>query len=327
MIARSKSSDLTEAVREALQHIKGAYALLVMNEKQLIIALDPNGLRPLSLGRLGDAICVASETCAFDIIGAEYWRDVQPGELIVVDEDGVRESTFAENTKRSICTFEYIYFARPDSDIDSINVHMARKRLGKQLALEAPVEADVVLSVPDSSISAAIGFAEATGIPYELGLIKNRYVGRTFIQPTQELRERGVYMKLSAVRKVVEGKRVVMIDDSIVRGTTSSRIVQMLRDAGQRKSTSASVRHAVMNSCFYGIDTSTRDELIASSKSVEEIRQFIGADSLSFLTIEGMIDAIGREDGSPNRGHCLACFNGDYPTEVEYEAALPADKC
>ncbi|CAM5796829.1 MULTISPECIES: amidophosphoribosyltransferase [Brevibacillus] len=327
LIARSKSSDLTEAVREALQHIKGAYALLVMNEKQLIIALDPNGLRPLSLGRLGDAICVASETCAFDIIGAEYWRDVQPGELIVVDEDGVRESTFAENTKRSICTFEYIYFARPDSDIDSINVHMARKRLGKQLALEAPVEADVVTGVPDSSISAAIGFAEATGIPYELGLIKNRYVGRTFIQPTQELRERGVYMKLSAVRKVVEGKRVVMIDDSIVRGTTSSRIVQMLRDAGAKEVHVRISSPPVMNSCFYGIDTSTRDELIASSKSVEEIRQFIGADSLSFLTIEGMIDAIGREDGSPNRGHCLACFNGDYPTEVEYEAALPADKC
>ncbi|MEJ8547659.1 amidophosphoribosyltransferase [Brevibacillus borstelensis] len=327
LIARSKSSDLTEAVREALQHIKGAYALLVMNETQLIIALDPNGLRPLSLGRLGEAVCVASETCAFDIIGAQYWRDVQPGELIVVDEDGVHESTFAENTKRSICTFEYIYFARPDSDIDSINVHMARKRLGKQLALEAPVEADVVTGVPDSSISAAIGFAEATGIPYELGLIKNRYVGRTFIQPTQELRERGVYMKLSAVRKVVEGKRVVMIDDSIVRGTTSSRIVQMLRDAGAKEVHVRISSPPVMNSCFYGIDTSTRDELIASSKSVEEIRKFIGADSLSFLTIEGMIDAIGREDGSPNRGHCLACFNGQYPTEVEYEAALPADKC
>lgn len=177
LIARARSKDLPGAVHEALQHIKGAYALLVMNEKQLVIALDPNGLRPLSLGRLGDAVCVASETCAFDIVGAEYWRDVQPGELIVVDENGVVSSTFAEKTKKSICTFEYIYFARPDSDIDGINVHMARKRLGKQLALEAPVEADVVTGVPDSSISAAIGFAEATGIPYELGLIKNRYVG------------------------------------------------------------------------------------------------------------------------------------------------------
>ncbi|USG66400.1 amidophosphoribosyltransferase [Brevibacillus ruminantium] len=327
LIARSKSSDLTEAVREALQHIKGAYALLVMNERQMIMALDPNGLRPLSLGRLGDAVCVASETCAFDIIGAQYWRDVQPGELIVVDQDGVRESTFAPKTERSICTFEYIYFARPDSDIDGINVHMARKRLGKQLALESPVEADVVTGVPDSSISAAIGFAEATGIPYELGLIKNRYVGRTFIQPTQELRERGVYMKLSAVRKVVEGKRVVMIDDSIVRGTTSSRIVQMLREAGAKEVHVRISSPPVMNPCFYGIDTSTRDELIASSQSVEEIRRYIGADSLSYLSVEGMIDAIGREDGSPNRGHCLACFNGKYPTEIEFEAALPAAKC
>ncbi|MGC5326195.1 amidophosphoribosyltransferase [Brevibacillus sp. SYSU BS000544] len=327
LIARAKSTDLPGAVHEALQQIKGAYALLVMNEKQLVIALDPNGLRPLSLGRIGDAIVVASETCAFDIIGAEYWREVQPGELVVVDETGIRSSFFAERTERSICTFEYIYFARPDSDIDGINVHMARKRLGKRLAMEAPVEADVVTGVPDSSISAAIGFAEATGIPYELGLIKNRYVGRTFIQPTQEMRERGVYMKLSAVRKVVEGKRVVMIDDSIVRGTTSGRIVQMLRDAG---ATEVHVRISsppVMNSCFYGIDTSTRDELIASTKSVEEIRQFIGADSLSFLSIDGMVDAIGRTDAGEFRGHCLACFNGKYPTEIEFESALPAAKC
>jgi len=328
LIARAKSKELPEAVKEALQYIKGAYALLVMNERQLVIALDPNGLRPLSLGRLGDAIVVASETCAFDIVGAEYWRDVQPGELIVIDEAGIHTGTFAEKTQRSICTFEYIYFARPDSDIDGINVHMARKRLGKQLALEAPIEADVVTGVPDSSISAAIGFAEATGIPYELGLIKNRYVGRTFIQPTQELRERGVYMKLSAVRKVVEGKRVVMIDDSIVRGTTSGRIVNMLREAG---ATEVHVRISsppVMNPCYYGIDTSSREELIASSQSVEQIRRFIGADSLSFLSVEGMISAIGREDHeSPNQGHCLACFTGQYPTEIEFEAALPAHKC
>ena len=327
LIARAKSKDLPGAVREALQQIKGAYALLVMNERQLIIALDPNGLRPLSLGRLGDAVCVASETCAFDMIGASYWREVQPGELIVIDEHGITSSLFAEKTERAICTFEYIYFARPDSDIDGINVHMARKRLGKQLALEAPAAADVVTGVPDSSISAAIGFAEASGIPYELGLIKNRYVGRTFIQPTQELRERGVYLKLSAVRKVVEGKRVVMIDDSIVRGTTSSRIVKMLREAG---ATEVHVRISsppVMHPCFYGIDTSTREELIAATKPVEEIRRFFGADSLSFLSLEGMLQAIGRTDTAANCGHCLACFTGKYPTEVEYEAALPAKKC
>ncbi|MGK5510951.1 amidophosphoribosyltransferase [Brevibacillus formosus] len=327
LIARSESKDLPGAVKDALQYIKGAYALLVMNEHQLVIALDPNGLRPLSLGRLGDAITVASETCAFDIIGAQYWRDVQPGELIVIDKDGITESKFTETTQRSICTFEYIYFARPDSDIDGINVHMARKRLGKQLALESAIDADVVTGVPDSSISAAIGFAEATGIPYEIGLIKNRYVGRTFIQPSQELRERAVYLKLSAVRKVVEGKRVVMIDDSIVRGTTSNRIVRMLREAGAKEVHVRISSPPVMNSCFYGIDTSSREELIAATKSVEEIRQIIEADSLSFLSIEGMIDAIGRTDSAPNRGHCLACFNGEYPTEIEFEEALPALKC
>jgi amidophosphoribosyltransferase len=327
LIARSECKDLPGAVKDALQYIKGAYALLVMNENQLVIALDPNGLRPLSLGRLGDAITVASETCAFDIIGAQYWRDVQPGELIVIDKNGITESKFTETTQRSICTFEYIYFARPDSDIDGINVHMARKRLGKQLALESAIEADVVTGVPDSSISAAIGFAEATGIPYEIGLIKNRYVGRTFIQPSQELRERAVYLKLSAVRKVVEGKRVVMIDDSIVRGTTSNRIVRMLREAGAKEVHVRISSPPVMNSCFYGIDTSSREELIAATKSVEEIRQIIEADSLSFLSIEGMIDAIGRTDSAPNRGHCLACFNGEYPTEIEFEEALPALKC
>lgn len=327
LIARSACKDLPGAVKDALQYIKGAYALLVMNEHQLVIALDPNGLRPLSLGRLGDAITVASETCAFDIIGAQYWRDVQPGELIVVDRDGITESKFTETTQRSICTFEYIYFARPDSDIDGINVHMARKRLGKQLALESAIDADVVTGVPDSSISAAIGFAEATGIPYEIGLIKNRYVGRTFIQPSQELRERAVYLKLSAVRKVVEGKRVVMIDDSIVRGTTSNRIVRMLREAGAKEVHVRISSPPVMNSCFYGIDTSSREELIASTKSIEEIRQIIEADSLSFLSVEGMIDAIGRTDSAPNRGHCLACFNGEYPTEIEFEEALPALKC
>lgn len=327
LIARSESSDLPGAVKDALQHIKGAYALVVMNNHQLIIALDPNGLRPLSLGRLGDAICVASETCAFDIIGAEYWRDVQPGELIIIDENGLTESKFTEKTQRSICTFEYIYFARPDSDIDGINVHMARKRLGKQLALESPVDADVVTGVPDSSISAAIGYAEATGIPYEIGLIKNRYVGRTFIQPSQELRERAVYLKLSAVRKVVEGKRVVMIDDSIVRGTTSNRIVRMLREAGAREVHVQISSPPVMNPCFYGIDTSTRDELIAATKSVEEIRQIIEADSLSFLSVEGMLAAIGRKDTAPNNGHCLACFTGQYPTDIHFEEALPALKC
>ena len=324
LIARSGYERVEEAVRESLRMIKGAYALLVLTEKKMIIALDPNGLRPLSLGLIGDGYVVSSETCAFDVIGATYLREVEPGEMIVIDEDGMRSERVSGNTQRSICSFEYIYFARPDSDIDGINVHQARKQLGRQLAKEAAVPADVVTGVPDSSISAAIGYAEATGIPYELGLIKNRYVGRTFIQPSQELRAQGVRMKLSAVRKVVEGKRVVMIDDSIVRGTTSGRIVRMLRDAG---ATEVHVRISsppVKNPCFYGIDTSDREELIASQKSIEEIREFIGADSLAFLSVEGLLEGTGRVDNHPNRGHCLACFTGQYPTEIYEE---PVAKC
>jgi amidophosphoribosyltransferase len=326
LIARSGYENIEDAVKEALSMIKGAYALLVMTENKLIAALDPNGLRPLSLGKIGDQYVLSSETCAFDVTGATYEREVEPGELIIIDEEGLRSERFTQQSQRSICSFEYIYFARPDSDIDGINVHQSRKSLGKQLAKESPVGADVVTGVPDSSISAAIGYAEAAGIPYELGLIKNRYVGRTFIQPNQKLRDQGVKMKLSAVRKVVEGKRVVMIDDSIVRGTTSSRIVKMMREAG---ATEVHVRISsppVMNPCYYGIDTSTREELIAGTKTVEEIREFIGADSLSFLSTEGMIEAIGREDDAPNQGHCVACFTGKYPTEIYPDTVHPHDK-
>ena len=314
LIARSMYDDIEEAVKEALGMIKGAYALLIMTNNKLIAALDPNGLRPLVLGKIEDGYVLSSETCSFDAIGAEYVRDIEPGELLVFDENGFTSDRFTMHTRRAICSFEYIYFARPDSDIDGINVHFARKRLGKQLAEEQPVEADVVTGVPDSSISAAIGYAEATGIPYELGLIKNRYVGRTFIQPSQELRDKGVKMKLSAVRKIVEGKRVVMIDDSIVRGTTSGRIVRMLREAGAKEVHVRISSPPVKNSCFYGIDTSSREELIAASKSIEEIREFIGADSLAFLSMEGMLTAIGGPGQTD--GYCLACFNAEYPTEV-----------
>lgn len=322
LISRSMYDDIEDAVKEALGVIKGAYALLIMTNDKLIAALDPNGLRPLSFGQLEDAYFISSETCAFDAVGATYIRDIEPGELMVIDEEGIKTERFSEQIRRAICSFEYIYFARPDSDIEGINVHLARKRLGKKLAEEHPVEADVVTGVPDSSISAAIGYAEDSNIPYEMGLIKNRYVARTFIQPSQELREKGVKMKLSAVRKVVEGKRVVMVDDSIVRGTTSGRIVRMLREAG---ATEVHVRISsppVKNSCYYGLDTSSRDELIAAKKSVEEIREYIGADSLEFLSIEGMIEAIGREGHDLNKGHCLACFNSEYPTEVYAENTL-----
>jgi amidophosphoribosyltransferase len=246
---------------------------------------------------------------------------VEPGELIIINAEGVHSERFAEKRPRSICSMEYIYFARPDSNVDGINIHTARKNLGKRLALEAPVEADVVTGVPDSSISVAIGYAEATGIPYELGLIKNRYVGRTFIQPSQALREQGVKMKLSPVRGVVAGKRVVMVDDSIVRGTTSKRIVNMLREAG---ATEVHVRISappITHPCFYGIDMSTREELIASSHSVEEIRQLIGADSLAFLSPEGLVEAIGRPNDSPWRGQCMSCFTGKYSLNTFQELA------
>jgi amidophosphoribosyltransferase len=316
LIARSGYDQIEDAVKDALSMIKGAYALLVMTNDKLIATLDPNGLRPMSIGKMGDSYLFASETCAFDAVGGEHWRDVEPGEMIVLDADGLRSERVSGATRKAVCAMEYIYFARPDADIDGINVHSARKRMGRQLAKEAFVEADVVTGVPDSSISAAIGYAEQTGIPYELGLIKNRYTGRTFIQPSQELREQGVKMKLSAVRGVVEGKRVVMIDDSIVRGTTSQRIVNLLRQAGATEVHVRISSPAFMNPCFYGIDTPTREELIASSKSAEEIREIINADSLYFLSKDGLMDSIGGSKEDFNRGLCMACFDADYPTEI-----------
>jgi amidophosphoribosyltransferase len=327
LIKRSGYTLLKDRVKNALSMLKGAYAFLIMTETEMMVALDPNGLRPLSLGRLNDAYVVASETCAFDVVGAEFIRDIEPGELLIIDNGGLHSERFTMHTQRAMCSMEYIYFSRPDSNIDGINVHTARKSLGKQLAMESAVDADVVTGVPDSSISAAIGYAEFSGIPYELGLIKNRYVGRTFIQPSQSLREQGVKMKLSPVRGVVEGKRVVMVDDSIVRGTTSRRIVKMLRDAG---ATEVHVRISsppIKNPCFYGIDTSTHEELIASSHSVEEMREIIGADSLAFLSPGGMVEAIDRPFDGENRGQCMACFTGKYPTEIFPDTVLPHEKC
>lgn len=313
LVRRSGYPLLKDQVKNALSMLKGAYAYLIMTETELMVALDPHGLRPLSLGCLGDAYVVASETCAFDVIGAEYIRDIMPGELLIINENGLTSERFSISTTKAICTMEYIYFSRPDSNIQGINVHTARKNMGKQLAVEAPFEADVVTGVPDSSISAAIGYAEATGIPYEMGLVKNRYVGRTFIQPSQSLREQGVKMKLSAVRGVVEGKRVVMVDDSIVRGTTSRRIVNLLKEAGATEVHVVISSPPIKNPCFYGIDTSTKEELIASDKSVEQIRELIGADSLTFISVDGMMKALGQEG---TNGYCLGCFTGNYPTEI-----------
>lgn len=310
LIARSGQVDVEGAVREALGRIEGAYALLVMTNEQLIAINDPNGLRPFSMGRFGGAYLFASETCAFDAVGGRYCRKVAPGEMIVIDAAGCRSERFTRTSRRALCSMEYIYFSRPDSDLEGINVHSARKRLGKVLAKEHGVAADVVTGVPDSSISAAIGYAEAAGIPYELGLIKNRYIGRTFIQPSQALREQGVKMKLSAVRKVIEGKRTVLIDDSIVRGTTMRRIVGLLREAGAQEVHVRISSPPFKNPCFYGIDTPSRDEL-AARHTVEQIREMIGADSLRFLSKRGLFEAVGRP--GHNSGLCTACFDADYP--------------
>jgi amidophosphoribosyltransferase len=327
LIKRSGFALMEDRVKNALTMLKGAYAFLIMTETEMLVALDPHGLRPLSIGKLANAYIVASETCALDIVGAEFVRDVLPGELVIFDDDGIRSEMFSYNTTKAMCTMEYIYFSRPDSNINGVNVHTARKNLGKRLAFEAPIEADVVTGVPDSSISAAIGYAEASGIPYEMGLIKNRYVGRTFIQPSQSLREQGVKMKLSPVRGVVEGKRVIMVDDSIVRGTTSKRIVRMLKEAGATEVHVVISSAPIQNPCFYGIDTSSREELIASKHSVEEIRQLIEADSLTFLSVEGMVEAIGRHEEGETRGSCLACFTGKYPTEIYPDMMLASEKC
>lgn len=323
LIKRSISDDYEEAMMEALRQLVGAYAFIILKEDTMYIATDPRGLRPLSIGRLGESYVAASESCAFDLIGATLEREVEPGELVIINNEGMRSRTFAEREPRTMCAMEYVYLSRPDSDINRVNVHASRKKMGVELAKEAFIDADVVTGVPDSSISAAIGYAEETGIPYELGIIKNRYVGRTFIQPSQELREQGVKMKLSPVRGIVEGKRVVMIDDSIVRGTTSRRIVRMLKAAGAKEVHVRIASPALQHPCYYGIDMSTRDELIAANNTLDEIAEIIGADSLAYLSEEGLERAIIRED-VPNQGICKACFTGNYPVmekgqkEIEY---------
>ncbi|MCA0970610.1 amidophosphoribosyltransferase [Halobacillus litoralis] len=326
LIKRLRHLPLADAISEGLSMIKGAYAFLMMTEDAMYVANDPRGLRPLSLGYLGDSWVVSSETCAFDIIGAKYEREVKPGELLIISDEGVESRRFSAPIQRTLCSMEYVYFSRPDSDLDGKNVHASRKRMGKALAQEAPIEADVVTGVPDSSISAAIGYAEEAGIPYELGLIKNRYVGRTFIQPSQELREQGVKMKLSPVRGIVEGKRVVMVDDSIVRGTTSRRIVKMLKDAGAKEVHVRIASPPIKNPCYYGIDTSNSGELIAANHSIEEMEEIIGADSLSFLTPDGLNKAIYQGEDSLEHGGCMACFTGNYPTEIYPNTVHPYEK-
>jgi amidophosphoribosyltransferase len=260
------------------------------------------------------------------VVGAEFIRDVEPGELVIINDDGIHSEFYAKASNQAMCAMEYIYFSRPDSNIKGVNVHSARKKMGKILAREAKIDADVVTGVPDSSISAAIGYAEESGIPYEMGLIKNRYVGRTFIKPSQSLREQGVKMKLSPVRGVVEGKRVIMVDDSIVRGTTSKRIVTLLKNAGATEVHVVISSPPFKNPCFYGIDPSRKEELMAAHYSVEEMREIIGADSLTFLSVEGLLEAIGKKADDETQGHCLACFTGKYPTEIYPTTVHPSEK-
>ncbi len=299
---------------EALNMIEGAFCFLVMTQNRLYVARDKHGLRPLSLGRIGDAYVVSSETSAFSVVGAEWIRDIEPGEVLTIDKSGLRSRRYSEYKRNAMCAMEYIYFARPDSDIEGTNVHTFRKESGKLLWKEAPVDADIVVGVPDSSLSAAMGYSEASALPYEMGLIKNRYIGRTFIQPSQEMRDKGVKMKLSPVKSIVNGKRIVLIDDSIVRGTTSLRIVRMLRDAGAKEVHVRIASPMIKYPCYYGVDISSRKELLCSNRSLDEARQMIEADSLAFLSQDALFEAGKRAD------LCLACFTGLYPTALYGEA-------
>ena len=307
------------SIIDALNMLEGAFAFVIMTANRIYACRDKYGLRPLSIGRLGGGYVVASETCALDAIGAEYLRDVEPGEIVTIDDHGLRSTDYSQYKRRQMCAMEYIYFARPDSDIEGCNVHAFRKESGRLLFGEAPVPADIVVGVPDSSLSAAMGYAEASGLPYEMGLIKNKYIARTFIQPSQELREKGVRMKLSAVRSIVRGKRVVLVDDSIVRGTTSRRIVGMLREAGAAEVHVRIASPPIANPCFYGVDISTYDELISARSDVEGVRREIGSDTLAFLSEKALFKAGGRSE------LCTACFTGRYPTAL-YTAREEANK-
>mgnify|MGYP000887490334 FL=1 len=322
LIRRSKEQDFKAQLKDSLRQIKGGFTYLVLTKDTMYGAVDPNSLRPLAIGKMKNgAYVAASETCAIDVVGAEFVCNVGAGELVIIDDKGIRIEKYTEDTKVAIAAMEYVYFARPDSNIAGVNVHTARKRTGRRLAIEQPApDADMVIGVPNSSLSAASGYAEESGLPYEMGLIKNQYVARTFIQPTQELREQGVRMKLSAVKGVVSGKSIVLVDDSIVRGTTSKRIVQLLKEAGAREVHVRISAPPLIFPSFYGIDISTTKELIAANKTQDEICEVIGADSLGYLSEEGLIESIGLDYDAPYTGLCMDCFNGDYSAGLyDYE--------
>ncbi|HKI27275.1 MAG TPA: amidophosphoribosyltransferase [Candidatus Sulfotelmatobacter sp.] len=330
LIALSREHTLPEAMADALRRVEGAFSLVMMSTDRIFAARDPRGFRPLAMGRIPaaeghqrDTIVFASETCAFDLIGAEYERDVKPGELIVVGPDEITSRFYSTSAPQSSCIFEHVYFARPDSTVFGRPVQISRENLGRELAREAPVEADLVAPVPDSGVTAAMGYAAESGIPFRFALIRNHYVGRTFIEPRQSVRDFGVKLKLNPVRALLEGKRVVLIDDSIVRGTTSRKIVRMIRNAGATEVHMRISCPPTISPCFYGVDTPSKKQLIAANKSVDEIREYIGADSLAYLSLEGLKKACGQGDTT---SYCTACYTGKYPTEIidveEIQAAI-----
>jgi amidophosphoribosyltransferase len=329
LIALSREHTLPEAIADALGRVEGAFSLVLMTPDRIIAARDPRGFRPLAMGRIPalagqkcDTVVFASETCAFDLIGATYERDVKPGELIVVGPEGITSRFYATGAPQSSCIFEHVYFSRPDSVVFGRAVQTSREELGRQLAREAPVEADLVVPVPDSGVTAAVGYAAESGIPFRFGLIRNHYVGRTFIEPSQSVRDFGVKLKLNPVRSLLEGKRVVLIDDSIVRGTTSRKIVRMIRNAGAKEVHMRVSCPPTVSPCYYGVDTPSKNQLIAANKSVEEIREYIRADSLAYLSLEGLKKACGEGE---KISYCSACYTGKYPTSiVDVEEIQPA---
>ena len=319
LIKKDAAEDRIFNIIDALNMMEGGFAFLIVTKNRIYAMRDKYGIKPLALGRLGDGYVVSSETCSFELIGATFLRDIEPGEIVTIDSHGLRSRRYSQFRNYKMCAMEYIYLARPDSDIDGCNVHAYRKESGRRLYRECPADADIVIGVPDSSLSAAMGYAEEAGIPYEMGLVKSKYVGRTFIQPSQEMRENGVKMKLSAVRSIVAGQRIVLVDDSIVRGTTSLKIVKLLRDAGAKEVHVRIASPMMKHCCYYGVDTSTKEELLCSGRTLEEACAAIGADTLGYLSPDSSIaSGAGRTD------LCLACFTGAYPTSL-YQSELESE--
>jgi len=309
LVARSKAKSLRDAILEALRQVEGSYSLVFCTKKELIAARDPYGVRPLVLGRLGQAVMMASETCALDLVGAKFLREVKPGELVYVNGGGIKSTIFAQRPQTAFCSFENIYFARPDGVLFGKSVYAVRTELGRQLAREAPAKADIVIAVPDSANVAAVGYAEESGIPYGLGLIRSHYIGRTFIEPSQTIRDFGARIKYNAVREALKGKSIVLIDDSIVRGTTSRKLVRMLKRVGVKAIHMRISSPPIIGSCYYGIDTPTKKELIASNHSVAGIRDYLGVDSLAYLSVEGLLKCC----GGSQKSFCVGCFTDQYP--------------